>query len=148
VALSDDEFVAELTREAAVICKQGRSTRVDQGRRDRILAKRAERPVGPAAALADYFALQASDPVSEEPAQRFNSAAMASNFAAWRRDGASDEHLRDMVDEYWHGSYRRNLAAPAWKDFLASQDKIHAQLERRYHAEEVEAHRHDPEYWT
>jgi len=148
VALSDDEFVAELTLEAAVIRKQERATRVDQGRRDRVRAKRAERPVGPAAALADYFAMEATEPVPEEPAARFNAAAMAKNFAAWRRDGASDGHIRDMVDEYWHGSYRRNLAAPAWKDFISAQDKIHAQLERRFKAEEVEANRSNPEYWT
>lgn len=117
-------------------------------RRQRILTQRAKRPVGPAAALGDYFALEATEAAPEEPAARFNAAALAKNFAAWRRDGVSDRHIRDMVDEYWNGSYRRNLSAPAWKDFLASQDKIHAQLERRYHAEEVEAHRHDPGYWT
>ena len=92
--------------------------------------------------------MEATDASPEEPAARFNAAAMAKNFAAWRRDGVSDRHIRDMVDEYWHGSYRRNLAAPAWKDFLASQDKIHAQLERRFKAEEVEANRHNPGYWT
>ena len=117
-------------------------------RRQRILTQRAKRPVGPAAALGDYFAMEATDASPEEPAARFNAAAMAKNFAAWRRDGVSDRHIRDMIDEYWHGSYRRNLAAPAWKDFLASQDKIHAQLERRFKAEEVEANRHNPDYWT
>jgi len=117
-------------------------------RRQRIVTQRAKRPVGPAAALGDYFAMEATEAGPEEPAARFNAAAMAKNFAAWRRDGVSDRHIRDMIDEYWHGSYRRNLAAPAWRDFLASQDKIHAQLERRFKAEEVEANRHNPGYWT
>jgi len=117
-------------------------------RRQRILTQRAKRPVGPSAALGDYFAMEATEASPEEPAARFNAAAMAKNFAAWRRDGVSDRHIRDMVDEYWHGSYRRNLSAPAWRDFLASQDKIHAQLERRFKAEEVEANRHNPGYWT
>jgi len=91
--------------------------------------------------------MEATEGGPEEPAARFNAAAMAKNFAAWRRDGVSDGHIRDMVDEYWHGSYRRNLAAPAWKDFISSQALIHAQLEKRFHSEEVEANRHNPEYW-
>ena len=117
-------------------------------RRRRILTQRAKRPVGPAAALADYFALEATEPAWSEPAARFNAAALAKNFSAWRRDGVSDRHIRDMIDEYWHGSYRRNLPAPAWKDFIASQDKIHAQLERRFAADEMEANRHNPGWWT
>lgn len=126
-----------------------RQARVDQARRNKILAKRAEPPVSPAWNLAIDFSLAATEPDPEEPADRFgNRKELAANFARWRRDGASDEHIKDMIHEYWHGSFRRNLAAPAWKDFLASQDKIHAQLERRLKAEEVEANRYNPDYWA
>lgn len=83
---------------------------------------------GPAAQCAMYFQTSAPQIMDYESPSRFNFHKMAREFRVMMDSGSSAEHIRDMVDQFWTGSYSRKLPKPAYYDFLDSRAVLHQQV--------------------
>jgi len=116
--------------------------------RAQVASRRSTRALGPSENLARYFETAATPQAPEEPAGRFVRKPLSQNIAKWRREGTTDAQIRSMIETYWGGAFRRNLAVPAWKDFINQRAQIHAQTHRAGTAVEWEANRHNEDFWV
>ncbi len=117
-------------------------------RRQQVVAKRSTRAILGSEKLAGYFETAATPRGPEETAGRFSQKLLAKNIAAWRKDGTPDSQIRTMIETYWGGAFRRNLATPAWKDFINQRGQLHAQSQKASTAVAWEANRLNEDYWT
>jgi hypothetical protein len=116
--------------------------------RQQVLSRRSTRAIGASEKLAGYFETQAIPQVAEEAAGRFSKVILAKNIAAWRKEGTPDSQIRTMIETYWGGAFRRNLATPAWKDFINQRGQLHAQSQKASTAVAWEANRLNDDYWV
>lgn len=119
-------------------------------RREEIAHRRRTRPVGPSENLARYFASLGAQRAAEgapvAPGM-VNKAALATQFAAWAREGHTPEQIRTMIETYWQPWFDRSEVHPAWVDFLAKRAHVMSEGLRLAKQAEHEANRYNEDYW-
>lgn len=115
--------------------------------RAKVAANRKQRALRPAENLARMFAIVGQRATTNTAPGTANLGALQRNIGIWLREGTSEETIREMIEAYWADGYPRSTERPAWQDFLAGRGKVFSQIARAEKSTEVEANRHDLNFW-
>lgn len=136
----DLDFSQVLAREAA----DEAVTDAPEPVEPRTRTRRRRRSVGPAEGLAIMFARKVPESDMDVPGGT-NKAALAAQFAAWRREGFEDSQIEAMIAAYFEPTFQRRNHLPAWKDFLAQRGALIAHMRKAEKVERTERLSHDPD---
>jgi hypothetical protein len=143
---STDPFVSSSEDDDAPDEAPGSGDPLAEGRQQ-VASRRSTRAIGASEKLAGYFETAATPQGPEEAAGRFSKVSLAKNISAWRKQGTPDPQIRMMIETYWGGAFRRNLAVPAWRDFINQRGQLHGQSQNASTAATWEANRGNDAYW-